>query len=439
MPFYGEHLERLLHHVLQLITGSVNFGESEPAWKMNLAVKDFRQSWKHNIARAESPMKENGRITYEEFEQSLGIESAAVSKILHERLHGKYMDLEVDFKGEPIGAYITNYLLEKSRVTWYPAGERNFHIFYQILAGADVHMLKTLKLQRNPENYDLLQRDKHHHLESRDDREDFHHTKRAMETLGFSSSEILNVFRLVSVVLKLGNISFVPINNIDGTEGSEICSDYEMHDLCELLGGEYVDIVRALTQRTLWSGEVPSSTCLASPGHKRSGDSKQSSLNRSSSLSRPELAEGCESYRSDYGTMPSSSPRDNIVVADLTAADSINDKNALAKAIYNRLFTWLVSRINELLKPKGHGKRRVLGLLDIYGFEVFTENSFEQLIINFCNEKLHQLFLELAFKEEQEEYIQEGLEWEPIEEEYKKVEFCCWKELKKGNGRYRAH
>lgn len=96
---------------------------------------------------------------------------------------------------------------------------------------------------------------------------------------------------------------------------------------------------------------------------------------------------------------------------------AIYARDALAKAVYDRLFTWLVARINQSLHPKNDIKRKgnVMGILDIYGFEIFKKNSFEQFCINFCNEKLQQLFIELTLKSEQDEYNKEGIEWIPVE------------------------
>lgn len=94
---------------------------------------------------------------------------------------------------------------------------------------------------------------------------------------------------------------------------------------------------------------------------------------------------------------------------------AIYARDALAKAVYDRMFSWLVARLNSSLQPKEHRKNNVMGILDIYGFEIFKKNSFEQFCINFCNEKLQQLFIQLTLKSEQEEYLREGIEWEPVQ------------------------
>ena len=106
--------------------------------------------------------------------------------------------------------------------------------------------------------------------------------------------------------------------------------------------------------------------------------------------------------------------RGDVVVTPLSLEEAAYARDALAKVIYERLFNWLVQRLNRSLLSDTAGKKVVLGILDIYGFEIFEKNSFEQLCINYCNEKLQQLFIELTLRSEQEEYRREGIEWEPV-------------------------
>ncbi|KAG1705488.1 Unconventional myosin-Ib [Nymphon striatum] len=282
---------------------------------------------------------------------------------------GKYIDIEFDFKGDPIGGTITNsnsycekYFsrgTRQSRITSTPVGQRNFHVFYQLLTGSDVHLLKTLKLKRNLGHYRLLNISNCLQVDSIDDRLEYMSTKRALNTIGFSENEVLLVFQLISAVLKLGNLDFRPHANLDGTEGCIILNDYELIDVCELLKIEYSHLQSALVQRTIET-------------------------------------------------------RHDFIVADLTDVEAAGARDALCKAIYTRLFSWLINRLNESIKPKKHGKMKLLGILDIYGFEIFEKNGFEQFVINYCNEKLQQLFMELMLKDEQEEYIKEGIHWEQI-------------------------
>ncbi len=103
------------------------------------------------------------------------------------------------------------------------------------------------------------------------------------------------------------------------------------------------------------------------------------------------------------------------MTSPLTYDQTSYARDALAKAVYERLFSWLVHKLNDSLRPEYSGKKTLMGILDIYGFEIFESNSFEQFCINYCNEKLQQLFIELTLKSEQEEYRKEGIEWEHVE------------------------
>ncbi|CAG9766650.1 unnamed protein product [Ceutorhynchus assimilis] len=271
---------------------------------------------------------------------------------------GKFLDIEFDFRGDPIGGHLTNYFLDKARVTNLGLHDRNFHIFYQLLSGADIHLLKCLKLQRNAEQYAILQTESNHPTVTEDDdKKLFVYTKGALEILGFSPSDIVDIFRVLAVILKLGNLQFVPCNNIDGTDGCTISNDYELFEVCELLLADNRWIQRILISKQIEDG----------------------------------------------------------VLTDLSAIEATKVKDTLCRTLYSRLFTWLINRINDSIKSKSLGKRKFLGVLDLYGFECFNTNSFEQLIINYCNEKLHQFMINICVKEEQEGMIKEGLEWTKIE------------------------
>lgn len=273
---------------------------------------------------------------------------------------GKYMDIEFDFKGDPIGGVITNYLLEKSRVASQNPGERSFHIFYQLLAGADDSMLDALKLTRNPADYGFINKSGCTQVDTLDDAGNFTMVTTGMEVIGFQPGEITQVLQLVAMVLKLGNVRFSPRSNKDGTDGCDIDNPTVVGEVCQLVDGDEDMLVRALTQRTVEA-------------------------------------------------------RKDIVKTDFSEAGAVYARNALCKAVYSRLFSWLVQRINDSIKVKSGQKTKVMGVLDIYGFEVFQTNSFEQFIINYCNEKMQQIFIELTLKEEQEEYIREGIEWIHVE------------------------
>uniref|UniRef100_A0A336LWW2 CSON002516 protein n=1 Tax=Culicoides sonorensis TaxID=179676 RepID=A0A336LWW2_CULSO len=178
-----------------------------------------------------------------------------------------------------------------SRLTGFIQGERNFHIFYQLLYGADLHFLKSLKLLRNIDKYELL----HDTMATEDDKTNFTFTKKSLEILGLSSDEILSIFKVIAVVLKLGNLSFIPTTNIDGTEGCEVSDEYELNEISQLLCIEEQILLNCLT---------------------KSG--------------------------------PNWSQLDNG--SELDAFNATKLKYSLCRTLYGRLFTYVVNRINESLK-----------------------------------------------------------------------------------------
>lgn len=237
-------------------------------------------------------------------------------------------------------------------------GDRNFHIFYQLLCGSDIHLLKCLKLQRNIEHYRILQIEGYQSTQSDDeDRKLFIYTKSALTSLGFSDANIVDIFRVLAIILKLGNLQFVPCNNIDGTDGSVVSNEYELFEICELLGAEPRWLQRALTSRLYEDG----------------------------------------------------------IIMDLNTSEASKSRDILCRTLYSRLFTWLINDINDVLKARTFSKKRVLGVMDLFGFEYLQINQFEQLIINYCNEKIQQYIVHTILKEEQEDIMREGLEWTRID------------------------
>ena len=272
--------------------------------------------------------------------------------------HGKYLEIMFNNNGEPVGARITNYLLEKGRVVGQINDERDFHIFYQLTKGASQAQREAFGLQ-GPEAYLYTSRAGCLDVGGIDDVKDFSDTISAMNTIGLSEHEQNEIFRMISAILWLGNIVFV--ENEDGNAQPD--------------DGETLEFIAYLLQV-----------------------SKQSL----------EKAVTCRVMETQRGGR-----RGSVYEVPLNPAQATSVRDALSKAIYNNLFEWIVSRLNKSLAPT-QTCDHVIGILDIYGFEIFDDNSFEQLCINYVNEKLQQIFIELTLKKEQEEYAMEQIQWQPI-------------------------
>lgn len=272
--------------------------------------------------------------------------------------HGKYLEIMFNTHGEPIGAQITNYLLEKGRVVGQLENERNFHIFYQFTKAASDEQREQFGLQE-PGAYTYTSRSKCLDVQDINDSNDYADTLNAMRIIGLSDQEQNEIFRMLAVILWLGNVDFQEMD-----DGNSVISDTAITDFIAHL----IEVDSAMIQKVLTSRVVET---------QRGGR------------------------------------RGSVYDVPLNPAQATAGRDALAKAIYNNLFEWIVSRINVSMKARS-ASAQVIGILDIFGFEIFEDNSFEQLCINYVNEKLQQIFIELTLKTEQEEYVREQIKWEPI-------------------------
>eukprot|EP01039_Chlorochromonas_danica_P007189 gene7189-7956_t len=267
---------------------------------------------------------------------------------------GKLITVNFDQKGAIIGGGIINYLLEKSRVVFQTPGERNYHIFYQLLSASDTDPTLTaaLKLQA-PELFHFTSQSGVSHVEGISDDKDFEDMKNSMSILKFSNDVQLEVFKIVAGVLHFGNLKFV----VEKRETSE--------DACSITNPEVI-----AHASSLWGCDA-------------------------------EMMQKFLTHR-HIGTR-------SIILVSYSMQQAMDARDAMVKRVYAELFQYLVDQINVQLSRSGLQRHKFIGVLDIFGFESFAVNSFEQLCINFCNEKLQFHFNEHIFKMEQALYQEEGI------------------------------
>ncbi|KAI7849698.1 P-loop containing nucleoside triphosphate hydrolase protein [Circinella umbellata] len=268
---------------------------------------------------------------------------------------GKYIEIQFDEGANIIGAKIRTYLLERSRLIFQPQTERNYHIFYQLCAGAPLSEKKEFELG-DVSSFHYLNQSGTGTIPGVDDAAEFEVTQRALSTVGLSVQLQWKIFRLLSALLHIGNIQI-------GGRGDAMLNE---NDPALLTATKLMGI--SSTEFRKW-------------------------------IVRKQIV-----------------TRSEKIVTNLTPSQAHVVKDSVAKYVYANLFEWLVSVINDSLSSPDIDKVvTFIGVLDIYGFEHFKKNSFEQFCINYANEKLQQQFNQHVFKLEQEEYVREKINWNFIE------------------------
>uniref|UniRef100_A0A8B9BQE6 Myosin-7B n=1 Tax=Anser brachyrhynchus TaxID=132585 RepID=A0A8B9BQE6_9AVES len=268
---------------------------------------------------------------------------------------GKFIRIHFGTNGKLASADIETYLLEKSRVTFQLPSERSYHIFYQIMSNKKPELIDLLLISTNPYDFAYVSQGEIT-VASIDDSEELLATDSAMDILGFSPDEKVGIYKLTGAVMHYGNMKF---KQKQREEQAEPDSTEVADKAGYLMGLNSADLLKAL--------------CY------------------------PRVKVGNE-----------------YVTKGQNVQQVCNSVGALAKSVYEKMFLWMVTRINQQLDTK-QPRQHFIGVLDIAGFEIFDFNSLEQLCINFTNEKLQQFFNHHMFVLEQEEYKKEGIEWEFID------------------------
>ncbi|VVA89970.1 unnamed protein product [Arabis nemorensis] len=270
---------------------------------------------------------------------------------------GKFVEIQFDHRGRISGAAIRTYLLERSRVCQVSDPERNYHCFYMLCAAPEQET-ERYKLGK-PSTFRYLNQSNCYALEGLDDSKEYLATRKAMDVVGIDSEEQDAIFRVVAAILHLGNIEFAKGEDSEASEPKDENSRFHLKVAAELFMCDEKALEDSLCKRVMVT-------------------------------------------------------RDESITKSLDPDSAALGRDALAKIVYFKLFDWLVTKINNSIGQDPNSKH-IIGVLDIYGFESFKTNSFEQFCINLTNEKLQQHFNQHVFKMEQEEYTKEEIDWSYIE------------------------
>ncbi|XP_044752121.1 myosin-VIIa-like [Coccinella septempunctata] len=270
---------------------------------------------------------------------------------------GKYINVKFDENGVIECAEIEQYLLEKSRIISQNEGERNYHIFYCLCAGLGKDEKKKFDIGE-ASSYSYLNGGKTLKLDGVDEVEEFTSIVNAMKVLNFAEEEISGIFQILASILHLGNLKFKP-GSASNSDSSEINDTAAAEKVAKLLGTNKNALNAALTKKTIFAH----------------GDT---------------------------------------VRANLSKEQAAESKNAFVKGVYGQLFVKIVEKINTAISKSKATSKLSIGVLDIFGFENFSRNSFEQLCINYANENLQQFFVHHIFRLEQDYYTSEGISWKSI-------------------------
>ncbi|KAG7733142.1 hypothetical protein KL948_001645 [Ogataea haglerorum] len=312
---------------------------------------------------------DNSNSTHSSFESQIleanpileSFGNAQTVKNINSSRFGKFIKIHIQHSTRRlVGAHIDWYLLEKSRVVLQDKKERNYHVFYQFLKGASESELKKLKLIRSFQHYGYL-KDTNHAVAGINDKEEYSKLQKALEVMKFSKEEKGHIFKIIAIILHLGNLTFKNRGKDDSQ--AQFSDDAPINTVSELLGVSENELRTALLTSRVKAGR-------------------------------------------------------ELVTQQRTASQAKFTVDALSKSLYERLFQFLANKINDNFNSNSLlsiEAQNFVGILDIAGFEIFDRNSFEQLCINYTNEKLQQFFNHHMFVLEQSEYLREGISWNYVD------------------------
>ncbi|XP_068215254.1 myosin-IIIb-like isoform X2 [Palaemon carinicauda] len=355
----------MLHHKMPqciVISGESGAGKTESA---NFLLKHLVTLGKVNrldVTQAPNRNLEDKILQVNPIMEAFGNAKTGIND--NSSRFGKYLELSYTRQGKVTGAKISVYLLEQSRVVHHQKGEQSFHIFYYMHDGLeDEDKLMQYCLDKS-------KRDKHRYLAgtnwsktgSEYNVQQFQKVVEGLKSLGFKDDELDSVYRILAAVINLGDVDFYQTIDKDNMEQAAVKNVEQIKIVSELLGIDPTDLAEALTSNSVVT-------------------------------------------------------KGEIITRNNTVEEANSTRDAMAKAMYGRLFDWIVNNINRLLSfcRMVYGDHLAVGLLDIFGFENFENNSFEQLCINIANEQIQYFFNQHIFTWEQQEYMSEGIEVDIVE------------------------
>ncbi|XP_030554860.1 myosin heavy chain, muscle isoform X7 [Drosophila novamexicana] len=347
----GAYVDMLTNHVNQsmLITGESGAGKTENTKKVIAYFATVGASGKKDESQKNKGSLEDQVVQTNPVLEAFG--NAKTVRNDNSSRFGKFIRIHFGPSGKLAGADIETYLLEKARVISQQSLERSYHIFYQIMSGAVAGVKEICGLTDNIYDYHIVSQGKVT-VPSIDDSEEFNLTDQAFDILGFTKQEKEDVYKITAAVMHMGGMKFKQRGR---EEQAEQDGEEEGGRVSKLFGCDTAELYK--------------------------------------NLLKPRIKVGNE-----------------FVTQGRNVQQVTNSIGALCKGVFDRLFKWLVKKCNETLDTK-QKRQHFIGVLDIAGFEIFDYNGFEQLCINFTNEKLQQFFNHHMFVLEQEEYKKEGIEW----------------------------